>query len=102
MVVSLSRISSSCWHGSTPTVPCRETTPASSRADIISCFQRQNHRPLYYQNNKNFSRHSAVTLLLAIGVDIKSIQELVGCHSIMTTLGIYGHVLLSMQEDIAD
>jgi len=47
-------------------------------------------------------RHSAVTLLLAMGVDPKSIQELVGHQSITTTLGVYGHLLLSMQMGIAD
>lgn len=47
-------------------------------------------------------RHSVVTLLLALGVDARSIQELVGHEDIETTLGIYGHVLPSMQQSIAD
>ncbi|GHO98759.1 hypothetical protein KSF_088070 [Reticulibacter mediterranei] len=47
-------------------------------------------------------RHSVVTLLLALGVDARSIQELVDHKDIETTLGIYGHVLPSMQEAIAE
>lgn len=47
-------------------------------------------------------RHSVVTLLLAMGVDPRSIQEFVGHEDIETTLGIYGHVLPSMQRGIAE
>jgi hypothetical protein len=37
-----------------------------------------------------------------VGVDPTSIQELVGHQSITTTLGVYGHLLLSMQMGRAD
>jgi integrase len=47
-------------------------------------------------------RHSVVTLLLAMGVDIRSIQDLVGHEDITTTLGVYGHMLPPMQQGIAD
>jgi integrase len=47
-------------------------------------------------------RHSVVTLLLSIGVDPRSIQEFVGHEDITTTLGIYSHMLPSMQQGIIE
>jgi integrase len=44
-------------------------------------------------------RHSAATLLLAKGVHIKVVQELLGHSNIQITLNIYSHVLPSLQED---
>jgi integrase len=44
-------------------------------------------------------RHSAATLLLASGVHIKVVQEMLGHANIQTTLGMYGHVLPSMQQE---
>ena len=41
-------------------------------------------------------RHSAATLLLAMGVHAKVVQELLGHSTIVTTLNIYSHVLPSM------
>ena len=46
--------------------------------------------------------HSAATLLLAAGVNIKVVQELLGHSDIRTTLGRYGHVLPDMQKDASD
>lgn len=42
-------------------------------------------------------RHSAATILLAMGVNIKVIQELLGHSDIAITLRVYGHLLPSMQ-----
>src|SRR5258708_40341006 len=47
-------------------------------------------------------RHSAATILLAMKVPVKVIQELLGHSSITTTLNVYGHVLPSMQEEAMD
>jgi len=47
-------------------------------------------------------RHSAATLLLAIGVHAKVVQELLGHSNITMTLNIYSHVLPSLQEDAMD
>ena len=44
-------------------------------------------------------RHSAATLLLAMGVHVKVVQELLGHSNITTTLNTYSHVLPSMQQD---
>ena len=47
-------------------------------------------------------RHSAATILLSMGVNAKVVQEILGHANISTTLGIYGHVLPSMQRDAMD
>ena len=47
-------------------------------------------------------RHSAATILLAQGVNIKVIQELLGHSDIAITLRVYGHLLPSMQGDAVD
>ncbi len=47
-------------------------------------------------------RHSVVTLLSSMGVDPRSIQELVGHEDIVTTLGVYGHFNPDMLQVIAD
>lgn len=44
-------------------------------------------------------RHSAATILLAMGVNIKVVQEILGHSNISMTLGVYGHVLPGMQEE---
>ena len=43
-------------------------------------------------------RHSAATLLLSMGVPANVVQELLGHSHISITLGVYGHVLPSMQQ----
>ncbi|HLI06515.1 MAG TPA: tyrosine-type recombinase/integrase [Ktedonobacteraceae bacterium] len=44
-------------------------------------------------------RHSAATLLLSMGVNIKMVQEILGHSDIVVTLGIYGHLLPAMHEE---
>ncbi len=44
-------------------------------------------------------RHSAATILLAMGVNIKVVQEILGHSQVNMTLGIYSHVLPGMQEE---
>lgn len=47
-------------------------------------------------------RHSAVTILLSMKVNIKVIQELLGHSDIGITLRVYGHLLPSMQEEVVE
>ena len=47
-------------------------------------------------------RHSAATILLSMGVPAKVVQELLGHSHISITLGVYGHVLSSMQQEAMD
>lgn len=44
-------------------------------------------------------RHSAATLLLAAGVNIKVVQEILGHSDVRTTLNRYAHVLPDMQKE---
>jgi integrase len=47
-------------------------------------------------------RHSAATILLSMGVHVKVIQELLGHSDIDITLGLYSHLLPSMQQEVVD
>lgn len=47
-------------------------------------------------------RHSAATILLAMNVHPKVVQERLGHSDIRMTLGTYSHVLPSIQEDATD
>lgn len=47
-------------------------------------------------------RHSAATILLSMGVNVKVIQELLGHSDIDITLGLYSHLLPSMQQEVVD
>ena len=46
-------------------------------------------------------RHAAATILLAEGVNVKVVSQMLGHADITTTLRIYGHLLPSMQEQAA-
>ncbi|GLV57516.1 site-specific integrase [Dictyobacter sp. S3.2.2.5] len=47
-------------------------------------------------------RHSAASILLCMGVNIKVIQELLGHSDISITLRTYSHLLPSMQKEVVD
>ena len=47
-------------------------------------------------------RHMCATLLLSAGVPPNVVQQRLGHKQIAVTLGIYGHVLSSMQRDAAN
>jgi integrase len=47
-------------------------------------------------------RHTAATLLLAHGMPIKAVSEMLGHASVSITLNLYGHVLPHMQQQLAD
>jgi integrase len=47
-------------------------------------------------------RHSAATILLAKGVNVKVVSELLGHSDIVITLRTYGHLLPTMQGDVVD
>ncbi len=44
-------------------------------------------------------RHTAATLLLGMGVEMKVIQDILGHSNIATTANIYAHVLPAMRQD---
>jgi integrase len=47
-------------------------------------------------------RHSAASILLSMGVNIKQIQELLGHSSVTITLDRYSHLLPTMQEGVVN
>lgn len=47
-------------------------------------------------------RHSAATLLLSQGIHPKIVAEMLGHTTISTTLDIYSHVTLDMQQEAAN
>jgi integrase len=47
-------------------------------------------------------RHSAVAILIAQGVNIKAISELVGHSSVAFTPQVYGHLLEETKRETAD
>ncbi|MBV8822877.1 MAG: tyrosine-type recombinase/integrase, partial [Ktedonobacteraceae bacterium] len=44
-------------------------------------------------------RHSAASILLCMGVNVKVIQEMLGHSDISITLRTYSHLLPSLQQD---
>jgi integrase len=46
-------------------------------------------------------RHTAATLMLASGVNVKVVSDRLGHATVMITLQTYAHVLPTMQEDAA-
>ena len=46
-------------------------------------------------------RHSAASLLLAQGVPMRAVMELLGHSNIGTTADIYSHVMPAMMRDVA-
>jgi integrase len=47
-------------------------------------------------------RHSAATILLSLGVNMKVIQETLGHSNVYITLNTYSHLLPSMQQGVAN
>ena len=47
-------------------------------------------------------RHTAATLLIESGVNIKSVQAALGHSTIAVTMDIYAHVTPAMQASVAD
>ena len=47
-------------------------------------------------------RHTAATILLARGMPIKAVSEMLGHSNVSITLNLYAHVLPHMQQQLAD
>ena len=50
----------------------------------------------------DFTRHTAASLLLAAGVNVKAVSERLGHASAQMTLDVYSHVTPGIQEDAAE
>jgi len=62
---------------------------------------RPAERPLGKRPKIHAMRHSAGTNMLAMGIDLKTVQEQLGHESIMTTADVYGHVTMGQRLAIA-
>jgi integrase len=93
---------------------CRKASARWQQKDLVFCTRHGNFltdsfvRRTYYQLLDQAGlprihfhdlRHSTATILLAMGVNIKVVQELLGHSQVTVTLGIYGHVLPGMQGE---
>jgi len=82
--------------------------------DLVFCNKRGgfvSRQTIVYQFNKVLKdvgfphmrfhdlRHSAATLLLSMGVNLKVVQEILGHSTISVTANIYSHTLPSMQKE---
>ncbi|GHO65735.1 hypothetical protein KSC_046270 [Ktedonobacter sp. SOSP1-52] len=47
-------------------------------------------------------RHSAATILASMGINMKVIQEMLGHSDISITLGLYSHLMPSMQQEVIE
>ncbi len=72
--------------------------PNHVREKFRKLLQQANLPPIHFHD----LRHSAATILLSMGVNVKVIQELLGHTDISITLGVYGHLLPSMQQAVVE
>ncbi|GCE23280.1 tyrosine-type recombinase/integrase [Dictyobacter kobayashii] len=73
----------------------KHVKPSSLRAQFKEALQKANLPDIRFHD----LRHSAATILLSMGVNVKVIQELLVHANVSITLNIYSHVTPAMQRD---
>ena len=73
---------------------------ASLRMTKLACHSERSEASLACNQFPDL-RHSAATILLRMGVNVKVVQEILGHSRISMTLDVYSLVLPGMQEDAA-
>jgi integrase len=78
-------------------------TPLEPRSAVID-FKRILEKEAKLAQSIRFHdlRHSAASLLLAQGVQLRAIMELLGHSTIALTANTYSHVMPSMMQEMAD
>jgi integrase len=82
--------------------PSQIGTPLDARNLANSPFRRVLQKAGLPRIRFHDLRHTCATLMLARGVDAKTVSDLLGHATIAITLNIYGHVLPNMRERAAD
>ncbi len=73
-------------------------SPAHLDDDFAKLVQKAGLPPMPFHD----LRHSAATILIGMGINPKVIQELLGHSDISITLGIYGHLFPTMQQEVVE
>lgn len=80
---------------------CKSNGHFLSPGTLDSAFSTARDRAGLPPINFHGLRHSAASILLAMGVPPKVVQEILGHSSITMTMDLYGHVFPSQQEEAA-
>jgi len=82
---------------------CREDGTPLDPDSVTGMFERLARRAgLPRIRLHDFTRHTAASLLLAAGVNVKAVSERLGHSSAQMTLDVYSHVTPGIQEDAAE
>lgn len=93
--------SDNLWHGSERLFTTRDGKPAHPEWPsqwFPKFLKRKNLPPLPFHG----LRHTAATMMIAQGANIKNLSSRLGHSNISTTGNIYAHALKSVDRDIAD
>ena len=83
-----------CKHGSAG--GCRKRAVRDTTRRYLLAGQRDKR---HLAGILPYLRHSAATILVAMGINIKIVQELLGHSSAALTLNVYGHVFPTLQKE---
>lgn len=89
------------WHGSERVFTTRNGKPAHPEWPsqwFPKFLKRKNLPPLPFHG----LRHTAASIMIAQGANVKNLSSRLGHSNISTTMDIYGHALKSVDRDIAD
>ena len=95
------RLKYEVWGNSWNLVFTREDGSPLSRSSVSHGFQRLLEREGINKHRFHDLRHTAATLLLAQGVPLRVVQEILGHSLLSTTADVYTHVLPILMADAA-
>src|SRR6516164_1424745 len=86
-----------CKHGSAG--GCRKRAVRDTTRRYLLAGQRDKR---HLAGILPYLRHSAATILLAMGIHPKVVQELLGHSSFLITMNLYSHVFPSMLDEVVE
>lgn len=73
------------------------------QAAELGAWEGEEHRQRFFPRFSMYSlRHTAASLALRAGVNVKVVSAMLGHASVTLTLDTYAHIIESQQEDVAD